>query len=153
MHRRYLTYSIRTLLVFTTVLAVWLGVIVNRAREQREAVKAIEAKGGVVSYDWSPPIPLTTSNMDEALRKRMRTKWLRKALGDGFFQTVEVVNLAWARPMLGRSWGTKTNKTLLRHLQGLHGLKLVYVSRRMRAETRDELAAALPGCAIVPAAR
>jgi hypothetical protein len=44
--RRYLTFSLRTLFVLTTAFAIWLGVVVNRAREQREAIKAIEALGG-----------------------------------------------------------------------------------------------------------
>lgn len=41
--RRYLTFSLRSLFVLTTALAIWLGVVINGAREQREAVKAIEA--------------------------------------------------------------------------------------------------------------
>ena len=151
--RRWFQYSLRSFLVVLTALAVWLGVVVNRAREQREAVKAIEALGGVVYYDWSPPIPLTTSNYDEALRKWRRTKWLRNAFGDDYFQSVEVVNLSWAQPNLDSSWRTKTNRPLIRHLQRLHGLRLVYVSIYMPTETRDELAAALPGCAIVPTNR
>src|SRR6185437_14530890 len=36
--RHYLTFSLRTLFVLTGAIALWLGVVVNRAREQREAV-------------------------------------------------------------------------------------------------------------------
>ena len=50
--RRYLTFSLRTLFILLTAFAVWLGVAVNRAREQREAVEAIEALGGAVFYDF-----------------------------------------------------------------------------------------------------
>lgn len=48
--RRYLTFSLRTLFVVLTVLGIWLGVIANRAREQREAVRAIEKAGGFIAY-------------------------------------------------------------------------------------------------------
>jgi len=40
--RRYLTFSLRTLFILTTALALWLRVVVNRAREQQEVVKAID---------------------------------------------------------------------------------------------------------------
>ena len=50
--RRWLQYSLRSFLVVLTAFAIWLGVAVNRAREQREAVKAIEALGGTVTYDF-----------------------------------------------------------------------------------------------------
>jgi hypothetical protein len=50
--RRYLTFSLRTTFVFFTAFAAWLGVVVHRAREQREAVEAIKALGGVVQFDW-----------------------------------------------------------------------------------------------------
>ena len=49
--RRWFQYSLRSFLVILTALAVWLGVVVNRARVQREAVKAIEALGGCHFYD------------------------------------------------------------------------------------------------------
>ena len=53
--RRWFQYSLRTLLVLVTVLCVfcvWLGLVSERARKQREAVAAIEAMGGVVYYDY-----------------------------------------------------------------------------------------------------
>ena len=49
--RRWLQFSLRSLLVLVTVLAVWLGREVNRARRQNEAVAAIQQAGGMVFYD------------------------------------------------------------------------------------------------------
>jgi hypothetical protein len=49
--RRYLTFSLRTAFVLFTALAVWLVVVVNRARQQQEAVDAIVKAGGLVAYD------------------------------------------------------------------------------------------------------
>jgi hypothetical protein len=43
--RRWFQYSLRSFFVLVTAFAVWPGVVVDRARERREAVKAIEAFG------------------------------------------------------------------------------------------------------------
>lgn len=102
MHRRYLTCSLRTLFVFTTVLAIWLGVVVNRAREQREAVKAIEALGGVVAYDWQPTalydeygmLVLWSANQERNCRPR---NWLCPIAGDDLFHDVDVVGVPATR--------------------------------------------------------
>jgi len=71
--RRWFQYSLRSFLVVLTALAVWLGIVVNSAREQREAVKAIEALGGQVLYG-----PF-------AMLRLRRT-------GNDYFQSVEVVS-------------------------------------------------------------
>lgn len=52
--RRRLQYSLRTILLVTTALAVWLGWLTYRAQVQREAVRQIEAMSGTVQYDWQP---------------------------------------------------------------------------------------------------
>ena len=47
--RRWLRFSLRTLLVLMTVLGValgWLGVQVNRVRKQRDAVAWVQQVGG-----------------------------------------------------------------------------------------------------------
>ena len=77
--RRYLTFSLRTLFILLTALAVWLGVVVRRATEQREAVNAIEALGGAVVFDW------------EYTDKPIRGAWLRRIVGNQFSQEVEAV--------------------------------------------------------------
>ena len=48
--RRWLRFSLRTLLLLTAVVACWLGVQVNKAQKQRAAVAAIEYLGGKVVY-------------------------------------------------------------------------------------------------------
>ena len=44
--RGWLRFSLRTLLILTALVAVWLGVQVNKAQKQRAAVAAIKAAGG-----------------------------------------------------------------------------------------------------------
>ena len=50
--RKWFQFSLRGLLALLTVLAIWLGVSVDAAHEQYEAVKAIETLGGRVRYGW-----------------------------------------------------------------------------------------------------
>ena len=56
--RRWLQFSLRSFFVLLTVGCLWLGWKVERTsertRQQREAVKAIEALTGRVQYDWQP---------------------------------------------------------------------------------------------------
>jgi hypothetical protein len=49
-HRRWFQFSMRSFILLLTAFAVVLAVLANRAREQREAVAAIERAGGVVLY-------------------------------------------------------------------------------------------------------
>lgn len=53
--RRWLQFSLRSMLVLTTFVAIliaWVGPRYYTAREQRQAVKAILASGGKVGYDY-----------------------------------------------------------------------------------------------------
>ena len=60
--RQLLRFSIRTLLLFTAVIACWLGWQVDKAHRQQAAVAAIEAAGGSAyyidqwDYGWREPI-------------------------------------------------------------------------------------------------
>jgi hypothetical protein len=43
--RRWLRFSLRTMLVVVTLLGVWLGVKVEQARRQKRAVDTLKALG------------------------------------------------------------------------------------------------------------
>ena len=50
--RNLLALSLRSLLVLFTLLAVWVGIVANRAREQRRIVTALSQYPGVmIMYD------------------------------------------------------------------------------------------------------
>ena len=44
--RRWFRFSLRTMLLATTMLCIWLGWKINAAREQRQAVAAVRELGG-----------------------------------------------------------------------------------------------------------
>src|SRR5262245_49108922 len=94
--RRRLRLSLRGMILLVLVLGLWLGWHARRARLQREAVAAVREYGGFVRYDW------------EFLNGRPATAaaprapgWLRRAIGDAYFQEVVEVNLVHATDRRG----------------------------------------------------
>jgi hypothetical protein len=71
--RTWSRFSIRAMMAFVLVVAVLLGWKVNRAREQREAVAAVESAGGWVHYDYE-----LVGGKVVAGRGPRAPRWLRK---------------------------------------------------------------------------
>jgi Leucine Rich repeat len=93
--RRWLRFSLRTLLVVMTVLCVWLGFKVNAARRQKEAVEAIIKAGGTVTFGYQC-VPVRGNPDALALDPNALPNapaWLRTCLGDDFFRTADEVIL------------------------------------------------------------
>lgn len=143
--RRWFQYSLRSLLVILTALAVWLGVVVNRAREQREAVGAIEAAGGAVYFDWE----------FEPDRKPHGPVWLRKIIGDDYFQ--RATSVCFAR-LFAETPDGKIEvvpylrdvdiEALIPSLRRLRRLESISTFSNVSNATILELEEALPGVAI-----
>jgi hypothetical protein len=89
--RRRFQFSIRSLLVLTVALAPpcsWLAMEMKKAREPHAAVAAIEELGGVVSYDFQ-----VADHGMSSTAEAPQWKWLRKLLGDDFFNDVIEVGI------------------------------------------------------------
>lgn len=88
--RRWLQFSLSTLLLATAGFALWLGLWVDRARRQQRAVKTILAAGqNIVFYEHE---------FDSSGRLRRGAEpsgpaWLRRLLGDEYFVSVQEVQL------------------------------------------------------------
>jgi hypothetical protein len=150
--RRWFQYSLRSFLVVLTALAVWLGVVVRRATEQREAVKAIEAIGGVVVYDWQPM--LTRKDAEKRITRKkvgvapgratvVGPAWLRRQIDDDFFQEIKEVYLL---PSASRV--DQEVLKLMPCLERLRGLQYLTVSSPLSMATQKELEAKLPNCEV-----
>ena len=57
--KRFLRYSLRTMLVVVLVLSVWLGWMANGAAKQRRAVSLVKELGGHVAYECEIAYPRT----------------------------------------------------------------------------------------------
>jgi len=101
--RRWLQYSVRSLLVLTLLAAIGLGWVrheMNRLQAEEEAVAAIRALGGTVLYETNP-------FTDEP----PGPGWLRWVLGENFFREVEQVRFP-----------AGVDDDAVRHLDRLRGL-------------------------------
>lgn len=159
-HRRYLTFNLRTLFVLLTALAVWLGVVVNRAREQREAVEAIEALGGVIFYDWQPK--LTTQSKGKWAVQRGRWNftvasdratpdgpaWLMRIMGNDFFQDVNGVAFIGVSAVKCH-FLEEGIQSWIPSLKRLRTLKTLIIESEVSAEMMAELKAGLPQCDVI----
>ena len=84
--RRWLQFSLRTLMVLAVVVSVplgWLGTSVRQARIRREAVSKIQELGGTVFYDYDRDIDPRPNGL----------KWAWDLLGDDFFLDVDSIDL------------------------------------------------------------
>ncbi len=109
--RRWLQFSLRTLLLLVLVACVgmgWFALEMRRARERQQAVEKIEELGGVVFFE------------EDHSGNTIRTApaWLRKPIGEDLFFNVKEVDFR--------------NRSLtdagLRHLRGLGELQSLSLS-------------------------
>jgi hypothetical protein len=102
--RRWNTIGLRGLMLVVLVIGLWLGWAVHRARQQREAVKAVQTFGGFVHYDWEfangPVIVPPGNSLWKPSWGKLKTGpkpwapgWLRRAIGDEYFQNIAHVSL------------------------------------------------------------
>jgi hypothetical protein len=151
---RWKTISLRALLLIVLAIALWLGWIVNKAREQREAVAALQKFGGFVHYDWefvNGPVKVPRGNLlwmptwgkFTPGAKPWAPDWLRRALGDEYFQSIahvslyvdikkgvasaEWVNMGPADDEELRVGGGDFSERGLGYLRGLTRLKLLFL--------------------------
>jgi hypothetical protein len=117
---RWACINIRVMMLMILTVAVPLGGQVNRAREQREAVEAVQRYGGWVHFDFE--------FVNGALvpgRAPWGPRWLRTMFGDEYFRTIAYVNFDY-EPAIGRGVHNPNSKPcdeLLKKISGLPGLK------------------------------
>jgi Leucine Rich repeat len=101
---RWKTISVRGLLLLILVIGLWLGFVANKAREQREAVAALQEFGGFVHYDWEfkdGPVKVPRGNSIwrpawgkfAPMQKPWAPVWMRRTFGDDYFQSIAHVSL------------------------------------------------------------
>ena len=88
--RRHLRVSLKTMMVLVVILAVPLAWGVNKAREQRRAVAAVQKYGGWVHYDYEFVGGKLTPGQEP-----WAPRWMRSLLGDEFFQEIAYVSLVY----------------------------------------------------------
>ena len=105
--RRLVQYRLRTLLILTTIIAVWFAWWSYTARQQRVAVAALQKAGASVQYDFRLPL---TGAMDDPPQW---PKWLLNHVGVDYFGSVNAVEFR----------GAETTDAKLEYLKGLTTLQ------------------------------
>lgn len=82
-------FSLRTALIATTLLCVWLAWYLPAVRRQKQAVETIRASGGWVAYDYAWEGDDWVKGGRSWVPER-----LRKAFGEDAFHSVEAVNVS-----------------------------------------------------------
>ena len=137
--RRWLQVSLRTAFVVLTVFAIGLGVLMNRAREQRMLVEKIESIGGVVHF---APIRIDDPQGSLPLLVKAKIK-LYQVLGYDYFAEIEAV--FFQRDPL------PTDAEVLEvvhDLTRLRGLTSVVLPASVSQDTWNKVEAALPNCMV-----
>src|SRR4051794_33934914 len=86
--RKWFVLSLRSAMLLVLLSGLWTGWRVNRANDQRRAVAAIRRAGGGISYDYQFSVSKGYRNPNG---RPWAPAWLRKWLGDEFFQEVTSV--------------------------------------------------------------
>jgi hypothetical protein len=137
--RRWYQYSLRTLFLLMTLFALWLGVNIHRARQQKEAVEAIVKAGGGVQYDSGARVVPHGYDGSGPAPSWLAPPWLRRQLGDDFFDDVTGVYFkgVFQERRSHDPWGPSQDIDLnaLAHLKSLRELKRLDL-RRMAVKDR-----------------
>ncbi len=140
--RRWLSLSLRGSLLLILLLGLWLGWQAHLARKQREAVAAVTAYGGFVRYDWEldgngMPVPGATPRAPG---------WLRRAVGEDYFQRVAVVDMIHATDRRGMADLTESESdVLMAKLAAFPDLREVYLPGELATDRAMETIGGLTG--------
>jgi hypothetical protein len=85
--RPIIRFGLRTLLIAITLLGVWLGLRVNQARRNRQAIDAARTMGGFVEYAHQFPKGQWGGRRDRKAQPP-GPAWLRERIGDEYFVSV-----------------------------------------------------------------
>ena len=85
--RRLVQYRLRTLLILTTIVAVWFAWWSHTARQQREAVADFKEHKAWVHYDYRLPLIGRVDDPPRSLR------WLVEHMGEDYFFNVMALGL------------------------------------------------------------
>ena len=98
--KRWLSFSLRTMLVLLTIVCVWLGFKVHRVERQKAAITWVESVGGTVSYDYElDEAGVLFGHYDQSGdwicdATLPRPRWLRELIGVDYLDTVISVTIS-----------------------------------------------------------
>lgn len=124
--RRRLRLTLRVAMLLVLVAGVWMASVVNKARRQRDAVAAARRLGGSVHFDWE----FVNGHVTKGTQPH-GPRWLRRLLGNEFFQELTSVNLVYddSTGQLVRVKNLEPADDMLARLEGQTGLKFLLMEK------------------------
>jgi hypothetical protein len=120
---RILRFSLRTLLVVVTAVAIWLGIYANHLRSQREAHRAIEELGGNTgAYVEGPEWFRNMVGDEQYFRNASRVTFIKPFNDDDLDRMIDHLN-AFSRFATLDIPGTNITDDGLNHLHRLRNLE------------------------------
>ncbi len=87
--RRWLRLSLRALMILIVAVAIPVGWVAHTIRTQREAIAAVRAAGGKITFDYQEEVVGKTARGGLIKRREPAAPaWLRRWVGDELFQSV-----------------------------------------------------------------
>jgi hypothetical protein len=126
--RSLFRFSVRTLLLIVTAVAVWLGLHVHKTRVQQQSVKAVREYGGWVRYDFQFPSGKFSHKDFDPKAESNVPQWLLDRLGIDFFHSVVQVNLNYSEDSGAREENDNPSDEALQYLPGLPNLRVLLLS-------------------------
>lgn len=133
--RRVTRFSLRTLFLLMTALAVWLGIHVRQTKLQKQSVAAISDYGGWVRYDFRFSSGEYSHKDFDPQASSIVPRWALDKLGVDFFHSVVQVNLNYSTDTGVRQENYNPSDEALQHLSGLPNLRVLLLSD---TQARDE---------------
>lgn len=87
---RWLSFSLKSVVILATLFCIWLGSIASYAHRQARAHARLKSLGGNFAYDYEFTPTLAKLRIAD---ERLSPDWLRKLIGEDFFRSVVIVEL------------------------------------------------------------
>ncbi len=125
--RRWLQFSLRSVLIAVTIIAILLGWKTKRVRDQVAAVDKIRALGGTVRYGHDPKssVSLWMTPIRTASKDVPGPAWLRNWIGEDYFRYVVQVDFDL---IPGKQLDNRDLAALAPHLTNLPSLETLGLS-------------------------
>ncbi|MCE9557302.1 MAG: hypothetical protein K8T91_28470 [Planctomycetes bacterium] len=118
--RRLFQFRLRTLLLLTTIMAIWLGWWSHKALQQREAVAVLRSHGAIMFYNHMLPGQVEAESKPFGDERPGFSQWLVNRVGIDYFGSVGAVHFSTDFKVRDR------DMELLRSLSSLEWLWLNY---------------------------
>lgn len=117
---RWLRFSLRSLLLVVTIVAIFLSMRVNQAEKQRKAIVAVKQLGGWVHYGFEFR---DGDGMYQAGSRSWVPQWILDRTGVDLFHNVVEVNMVYNNEGPKRLNNYETSDQVSHHLTSFHRLK------------------------------